>query len=381
MPSDNSPEKSIQDILGTLKDITSAVMYAAEGRTLEQVLERVAEVSRDLVNARYAALGVPDGRGGLKYFKVAGMSPDEVRQMSHLPTGRGLLGTIMQERRTIRLDRMQDDPRSSGFCDGHPTMTSFLGVPVQVGRQLFGQLYLADREDGQPFTEEDAQLVEMMAGYAALAIAGAQLGEQQSRLNVLEERQRIGMELHDGVIQALYAIGMHLDLMRTVGSTSPGELGDIITDLNTVIEDIRRYIMNLKRDEHKTVHRRFQDIVERLHVPRSIDIQMDVPDEQPPFTQSTFEAICQIANEAVSNAVRHADAGHIRIKAQEEQNFFQIIIADDGKGFDPDNHLYQQGLGLQNIRHRARLYGGQVNIQSAPGSGTVLTITIPTRVV
>jgi len=221
----------------------------------------------------------------------------------------------------------------------------------------------------------------MMAGYAALAIAGAQLGEQQSRLNVLEERQRIGMELHDGVIQALYAIGMHLDLMRTVGSTSPGELGDIITDLNTVIEDIRRYIMNLKRDEHKTVHRRFQDIVERLHVPRSIDIQMDVPDEQPPFTQSTFEAICQIANEAVSNAVRHADAGHIRIKAQEEQNFFQIIIADDGKGFDPDNHLYQQGLGLQNIRHRARLYGGQVNIQSAPGSGTVLTITIPTRVV
>lgn len=379
MPSDNHHDNSVPDILASLQSITSSVMYAAEAGSLEQTLERIAQVAQELVQARYAALGVPDGHGGMRYFKVAGMTPEQVQRVGHLPVGRGLLGAIMREQRTLRLADMHSDPRAAGFCPVHPRMTSLLGVPIQVGGQLFGSLYLSDRVDGQPFDDTDQQLIEVLAGYAALAIAGAQLGEQQSRLALLEERERIGMELHDGVIQSLYAIGMHLDLLRSADSVHKGDLHSIISGLNGVIDDIRRYIFNLKADQHHTIYSYFSDLVTRLHIPQHITVEINAPDQPPPFISATFEAICQIANEALSNAVRHAHASHITISTQLDQRLFQIVITDDGQGFDLATVRSHNGLGLRNIHQRALLYGGQVNIETAPGAGTRLTITIPVR--
>ncbi|NWG17588.1 MAG: GAF domain-containing sensor histidine kinase [Chloroflexi bacterium] len=382
MSSDNHPQSgSTHIILSQLKDIASAVMYAAEAGDLEQVLERIAQVSKDLVNARYAALGVPDAGGKLKYFKFVGVSKEQIAQMAHLPVGRGLLGTIINDRKAVRLERMQDDPRSVGFCPGHPYMTSLLGVPIQVGQQLFGILYLCDREDGQPFSEQDEWLIETMAGYAALAIAGSQLGDQQRRLALLEERERIGMELHDGVIQSLYAIGMHLDLMRMAGDVVEQDIQQVIDNLNTVIGDIRRYIMNLQTSDlrQKTIYQRLADMITRLHIPESLQIQILAPDDQPLFTPATFEAICQMANEALSNAVRHANARTISISTRQKDNLFEIVIADDGQGFDPEGLANHNGLGLRNLQQRAALHGGRVHIETAPGAGTRLTISIPLR--
>jgi len=378
--SDSHPENdSTSVILDRLKDIATAVMRAAEAGSLEQVLQRIAHVSGELVNARYAALGVPDGKGSLKYFKVAGMSPEQVSRLDHLPAGHGLLGVIMRERKAVRLERMQDDPRSGGFCSGHPTMTSLLGVPIQVGEQLFGILYLCDRLDKRPFSEQDEWLVETIAGYAALAIVGSQLSEQQSRLTLLEERERISLELHDGIIQSLYAIGMHLELVRTAENPPGADLKPAIHDLNTVIEDIRRYILNLKVSSYHrgTVSDYLRDVVARLHVPESISVTIDAPDTEPPFMPHTFEAICQMANEALSNALRHANATHVNISAQQDENVFQITVADDGQGFDLSNAGQHSGLGLQNLGQRALRHGGQVNIDTGPGRGTRVTIIVP----
>lgn len=382
MSSDNHPQNdSTQLILSQLKDIASAIMYAAEATDLEQVLERIAQVSKDLVNARYAALGVPNAKGALRYFKFVGVSAEQVARMNHLPVGHGLLGAIIHERKAIRLERMQDDPRSGGFCAGHPDMTSFLGVPIQVGQQLFGILYLCDREDGQPFSERDEWLVETMAGYAALAIAGSQLSDQQRRLALLEERERIGMELHDGVIQSLYAVGMHLDLMRMSDDVNPMGIEQAIGDLNAVIGDIRRYIMNLHTGDprQRTIYQRLNDLITRLHIPQTLQIQINAPDDQPLFTPATFEAICQMANEAVSNAVRHASANTITVSTQQKDNRFEIVIADDGKGFDLDSLADHTGLGLRNLQQRASLHGGKVDIDTAPGAGTRVRISIPVR--
>jgi signal transduction histidine kinase len=379
MPSNKAPQKTMHTIPNQVKDITSLVMYAAEAGTLETVLARIADAARELVQARYAALSVPDERGGLKYFKVAGMTPDEVSQVGQFPTGRGLLGVIARDRQTLRLARMQDDPRAAGFCANHPHMTSLLGVPIQVGQQLFGILYLCDRLDGQPFDEQDERLIEVMAGYAALAIAGAQLSEQQSRLALLEERERIGMELHDGVIQSLYAIGMHLELIRTADEPQMRELGNVVDDLNEVIDDIRNYILNLRTSGQRSIAKSLNNILDRLHIPDTLSIQIDAPDTTPPFTPATFEAICQIANEAISNAVRHAQASHISLTARQKDSVFEIVIDDDGRGFNLDAIHNHKGLGLQNIQQRARLHGGRVAIDTAPGRGTHLTVTIPIR--
>jgi signal transduction histidine kinase len=276
---------------------------------------------------------------------------------------------------------MADDSRSAGFCAHHPIMTSSLGVPILAGQQLLGILYLCDRRDGQPFEDQDQWLIETMAGYAALAIAGAQLREKQGRLDVLEERERIGMELHDGVIQSLYAIGMHLHLLRTEDSLEPSDLKITIDNLNTVIDDIRRYILNLKPTNIKMIYASIREIVDRLSVPASITVEIDAPDTPPPFTPATFEAICLIANEAISNAVRHAKARNIKIATQQKHDLFQIVIIDDGQGFDLNDISQREGLGLNNIQQRARLYGGQVTIETAPGKGTRLTIAIPVQAI
>jgi signal transduction histidine kinase len=310
------------------------------------------------------------------------MTPEQVAKLDHLPFGKGLIGAIMDDRSSIRLSRMADDPRSAGFCRAHPTMTSLLGVPVQVGQQLFGTLYLCDRNDGQPFSEDDVWLIETMAGYAALAIAGSQLNEQQQRLTLLEERERIGMELHDGVIQSLYAMGMRLDLMRLSGDMQPDAIPNVIDNLNEVIEDIRRYIMNLRRSDapQKTIRSSLQEIINKFPTSDTLKIELDAPDMPPRFTVVTFEAIGQMVNEAMSNAVRHADATFIRVSADRQERELVVTIADNGKGFDPQHLTHQDGLGLRNMQQRAALHGGHIEIETELNKGTRLTIRVPVQI-
>ena len=378
--SDMSPEKDGTVILlNRLKDIASAVMSAAEAGSLEQVFERIAQVAGELVNARYAALGIPDNKGGLKYFKVAGLSQEEIAHIGHLPVGRGLLGAIMQERKAVRLVRMKDDSRSAGFCAHPPPMTSLLGVPIQLGERLFGLLYLCDKLDGQPFTEQDEWLVETIAGYAALAIVGSQLSEQQSRLTLLEERERVGMELHDSIIQSLYAIGMHLQLANMADTSQPLDLTPAMHDLDQVIEDIRRFILNLKVTSYRqrTMYEGIRDVLARLHIPESIRVEIDAPDTSPMISPTTFEAVCQMIQEAVSNTLRHANASFVNISTQLDDGLFRVVVVDDGQGFDLNIRKQSSGLGLQNLHQRALLHGGRVQIDSAPGKGTRLSISIP----
>lgn len=367
-------------LLSRLKAIASIVMYAAGADTLGGVLERLADSARDLVGARYAALGIPDGRGGLEYFEFSGMSSEQANMIGHLPHGRGLLGAIMQEREPIRLERMQDDPRSSGFPEHHPSMERFLGVPILVGDHLFGMLYLTDRVDGKPFTEQDQWLIETTAGYAALAIAGVELREQQRRVALLEERDRISMELHDGVIQSLYAVGMYLELIRTSDVFKAEDLTEAIHNLDSVITDIRGYIQNLKARERqeRSLEQGLREVVKRLHVPPTLNVVIEPIHEQVVLPPTIFEAVLQMANEALSNVIRHAQAQHVHITAMQDAHAFHMTIRDDGKGFDPHQIVSDEGgLGLRNMQQRARLHGGEVGIESAPDSGTRIHLVIP----
>src|SRR5215207_5515447 len=313
MTSNNPPARDMNSVLANLKDIAESVMRAAEAGTLEEVLAQIAFVTQQLIHARYTALGVPDGTGSLRFFKVVGVTPAQIHAIGHYPVGRGLLGVIMNERQPLRLERMSDDPRSVGFPANHPRMDSLLGVPIALGSNLYGMLYLCDREDGEPFTEQDQWLVETLAGYAALAIAGVQLSEQTGRLVLLEERERVGRELHDGTIQSLYAIGMQLQLMRLSQPEPDPALPGIIHDLDTVIEDVRSYILNLKVTayEQQPIRESLEEVIKRLHIPARLQVSIEAPSRQPPFAPPVLEAVCQIAYEALSNVVRHADAKQV----------------------------------------------------------------------
>jgi signal transduction histidine kinase len=370
---------SMDSLLKNLKDISSAVMYATEARDLEGVFQRIADAARTIAKTKYAALGIPDGKGSLTFFKTSGLTPEQEARIPHRPKGHGLIGAIMRERRVIRLEHMNEDVRSYGFPKNHPHMDSFLGAPIVVGNHLYGMLYLSDKLDGTNFTDDDQNLIEMLAGYAALAIAGAELNERDNRLTLLEERDRIGMELHDGVIQSLYGIGMQVDLLRRrEAQVGKNELNSLINSLNNVIEDIRGFIANLRsRTDQKTIRETLEHLKERLHPPQEIEIEIIAPDGYAPFSPAVFESICLIANEAMSNAIRHSGAAKIHVIVEQTKNRFSIQVKDDGHGFDLNLSDTATGLGLRNMRQRARLYGGEVSIESNEGQGTSLLISIP----
>ena len=161
---------------GRLRGLLRASQMVTRDLALPAVLRRIVEAARELVGARYAALGVISPTGGLTEFVHAGMAADAVARIGHLPEGKGLLGALIQDPRPIRLRRIGSDPRSVGFPPGHPPMNSFLGVPIRIRDEVFGNLYLSESTKGE-FSAEDEELTLALAATAAVAIENARLYE------------------------------------------------------------------------------------------------------------------------------------------------------------------------------------------------------------
>lgn len=166
-----------QEVMGTqgrLRGLLRANQMIIGELSLPVVLQHVVEAARELVGARYAALGIVAPGGGLSEFLHSGMPADAVARIGNLPQGKGLLGALIDDPHPIRLRRIADDDRSSGFPPGHPPMDSFLGVPIEIRGRVFGNLYLAESDKGE-FSQEDEELTRALAATAAVAIDNAQL--------------------------------------------------------------------------------------------------------------------------------------------------------------------------------------------------------------
>ncbi len=194
--------------LAALEAATRAV--AAE-LDIDRVLGVIVDRVRELVGARFSALGVADATGRIERFITSGISPQARAAIGAAPRGHGLLGAIIRDGRIVRAEDIARDPRRYGFPPHHPVMTSFLGAPVMVKGRSVGNLYLSDKLEGEPFSEDDEHLVEMFAVHAGIAIENARLHDLVQRLAIVEERERIGKDLHDGIIQAIYAVGLSLE--------------------------------------------------------------------------------------------------------------------------------------------------------------------------
>ena len=197
-----------------------AALEVASEVSVEGVLQRIVNLAREVVGARYGALGVADDSGRLIQFMVSGISPEEREAIGAVPVGRGLLGVLIRDRESLLVDRIADDPRASGFPDHHPPMTSLLGVPILLGAQSLGNLYLTDRIDGKPFTVEDLEAVEIMATHAANAIDRARL------YRALEDSRRRAEQQRDDVHTILenLPVGVMLVSADGGGATLVNEL-------------------------------------------------------------------------------------------------------------------------------------------------------------
>lgn len=360
-----------------------AAMAIAGELALDKVLQQIVDSVRMLAHAQYAALGVPNADGFLDVFVFSGMSKEEAAKLPHLPKGLGLLGAIIHEKRPIRIPHISSDPRSVGFPEGHPPMDSFLGVPIIAAGQTLGNLYLTNKLDGPEFTADDQMLVEMLAAHAAVAIQNARLYEQVGRLAIVEERTRIGMDLHDGVIQSIYAVGLTLESTRLALPAGAEEadqlLAQAIEGLNNTIRDIRNFILDLRPHRFRgDLDEGLARLVREFQANTMVSVTLSAPNEAVSgLPTPTARAMFLTTQEALANVARHAHATHVVVNVTRENQTVKLSIADNGRGFDPMAQARAVGHGLSNMRARAEELGGAFSLESVPGKGTKLTLVLP----
>jgi signal transduction histidine kinase len=372
---------------GMLSAVHEAALAITSELSLPVVLNRIVGLARDLVDARYAALGVPcpDRSGQLERFVTSGISDKEFEKIAHRPEGKGVLGELLRpDAVPLRLRNITDHPLSVGFPAHHPVMTSFLGVPIRSRGELLGSLYLADKIGADEFSEEDQLLVETLAAYAAVAIENAQLYQQVKRLAVLEERERIGMDLHDGIIQSIYAVGLTLEYAGLMLAEDPGvtqsRLQEAIDGLNTIIRDIRNYILDLRpqRLEGDDLESALQKLMREFRASTLAEINLDYDGRlHDTLSERSAVAAFHIAQEAMANAAKHAVATCLAVRVEMQDSACVLSVSDDGQGFSIKDTVPRLGHGLSNIDLRARSVGGRAEIHSEVGKGTTVKAYLP----
>ena len=366
--------------------LNRAALAIAGELDVDKVLQLIVDSAREVVGAAYAALAVGDwrvpGPGNVHRFVVSGMGRDEISNVIHWPHGRGLLGAVIHGQEPIRLKHIHDDPRSVGYPKGHPPVEGFLGVPIIGSGETLGNLYLTNKQEGLEFTAADQQLIEMLAAHAAVAIQNARLYAQVERLAILEERTRIGMDLHDGVIQSIYAVGLTLESTRLALPDDADEVSSLldvaIEGLNDAIRDIRNFILDLRpRRFAGDVQQGMAQLVREFQANTMVPVSMSIPERLDDIPLPMGRAIFLTTQEALANIARHARAKKVNISLRCTPLRVNLSIQDDGRGFDSGNEALRVGHGLANMQARAESLGGMFDLQSTPGAGTTVELDLP----
>lgn len=366
-----------------LEALNQAGLSLAADLETSSVLQRIADLARDVARAKYAALGIFNENGEVVQFLTSGITPEERDRIGPLPRGRGLLGLLQDEPRAIRVADLSKHPASVGFPPGHPPMHSFLGVPIRWRDRSLGNLYLTEKIGADEFSVDDENAIRTLAAQAAIAIENARLIEQVGRISVLEERQRIGMDLHDGAMQSLYGLGLLLEDAAQRTETQPEAARTVIERsvelLNVTIAELRRYVMGLRpiRAVERPLSEALPGLAKQMGRDALLEVTVEVdPDAEHDLDREQREATFYIAADALTNIARHARAhsAHVRFGLADGTRAV-LEVRDDGIGFEPGQGA--AGFGLRNMRERAFVAGGRLHVASAPGRGTLVRLELP----
>jgi two-component system, NarL family, sensor histidine kinase DevS len=365
-----------------LRRLVQAIIILDAELSLPVVLRRIIEEARELVDAQYGALGVlrEDGRA-LDQFLTVGLTVEQEQAIGARPTGRGVLGTLIRDDKPLRLANIAESPDSFGFPAGHPEMTSFLGVPVRVHGEVYGNLYLTNKRTGEEFSENDEATAVALAMAAGTAIENARLHSLVRDHALTEDRDRIARDLHDSVIQRLFAIG--LSLQGTARLVERPEavmrIAEAIDKLDETIRQLRKAIFDIELTINKEgIHSKVLDLAHELRPVLGLNPQVAVigPVDRV-VTGPLADTVLAVLREALTNVGRHANATKavITLTAGDE---LRLVVADDGRGIGEDNGDGNEGgLGLKNMRQRAERLGGGMEIGTSREGGTRLTWHVP----
>ena len=368
---------------GVVDALDAATRAIAGLRSVDDMLQVIVDRVRPLVGARYAALGIVHPDGVIERFLTSGLDPEERRAIGPLPRGHGVLGLIIRENRSFLIPDIATDPRRYGFPPNHPPMNSFLGVPITVKGRSVGNLYLTEKAGAEEFSEDDQRLVESFAVHAGIAIENARLHEQVQRLAVVDERERISKDLHDGIIQNLYAVGLSLEDIQELLADDPAEVERrverAIDSIHLTIRDIRNFIFGLRPEllGGTTLADGLVAIVDEFRHNSMIDVELDFSRLLGEPDEVATPHLLGLVNEALSNIARHSGATRATVSAATaDDGALRLAIADNGHGFDPARAVSLGHQGLANMRSRCATIGATMDIESS-SSGTTVEIRLP----
>jgi signal transduction histidine kinase len=374
MPARHSP---------ALQAVSDAVLAVAAGLSVEEVLQRLVHGARELSAARYAALGLPDGDGGFRRFLTSGMSDELIAALGPLPRQHGVLGAMLETEVPHRTRDIHDHPDFRGWWPrGHPDMRSFLGVPIVAPEGVIGAFYLTEKIGAADFTDEDESLIALLAAHAAIAIANARLYEESRELSILAERNRLALELHDAVSQKLFALVLNAEAAGTLIERDPqaardqvarvqGLARDALDELRSLVFELRP--ADLEKDGLGGALRKHVEMLRRV---QQREIEIDVSGDLSSDPARDREVL-RIAQEALNNALKHADAHRVAVSLNTDDGRLLLEIADDGVGFEPAAaKLRSRRLGLTSMEERAQRVRGRLDIRSARGEGTTVTLEL-----
>ncbi len=373
----------VQLSIEEMRRLLDAVVGVGSGLDLNQILANVVEAATQLAGARYGALGVLDPTGTrLEDFITVGLDEAARLAIGTLPEGHGILGLIIDGDEPLRLDDLTQHPAAFGFPPDHPPMGSFLGVPIRIRDRTFGDLYLTEKVDGSTFTDADEELIVGLAAAAGVAIENARLHDRIGRLQLAEDRARIGRDLHDTVIQRLFATGLSLQGAQVLAGDRPEvaeRIGAAIDELDLTVKHIRSVIFGLEssRRSEESLRDRVLGLCEEAagplgFAPRVVfegAVDSLVTDAAEPDLLATLR-------EALANAARHAGASTVDVTLRASPDELELVVHDDGVGGAAHR---PGGRGLRNMVTRAERLGGTCTLEDArPGrGGTVLRWRVP----
>src|SRR5215211_1962464 len=365
--------------------LSDVVLAIASEHEVEPVLQRLVHSARDLGGARYAALGIPDGQGAFASFITSGMSDELIAAMGPLPRTHGMLGAMLESAEPFRTPDIHTDPRFRGWWPAaHPDMRSFLGVPIRSRGGVLGAFYLTEKEGTAEFSEADERLIVLLAAHAAIAIENARLHERSRELSIVEERNRLARELHDSVTQQLFGVVLAAESAGELLGRGDGAAGEQLERVQALargaMEELRSVVFELRPAslEAEGLGQALRKHVEVLrHVSgRAIELRVASP---PALGAAAAGQVFRIAQEALQNALRHADAERIEVRLEDGGGRLALSVADDGRGFDVHAPgVRGRRLGLTSMEERAAELGGRLAISSRAGEGTTVRLEVPT---
>ena len=353
-------------------------MILVEGRIdLHSVLSTIVKTACELSGAAYGALGVLDENySSLSDFITFGVDKEVFRKIDRHPTGKGILGLLFRDTTPIRLSDLSTHPKSTGFPESHPIMKSFLGVPVIAGEEIFGNLYLCDKTNGEPFSEEDEDLVVALSQAAGISIDKARLYDKVQELGVIRDRERIARDLHDSVIQRLFGAGLNLqglipyltdpDLKERIDQTV-NELDHIIREIRDTIFAMRQSITHSPR----SLKAQILDIINDVTSTKQINVETSLTGSIDKIQNPTARTnVLSVVRELLTNVAKHSNATLVKVSVSVNGDI-SVLIEDDGIGIS-DSEI-GKGMGLMNAKERAENFGGSCEItKSQLGGASIL---------